>query len=79
MLQAYRVKENIVTTYKVEGMTCEGCVKSLSNAIAKALPQSKVSIDLDQGLVNVDGPSDDTRMANVVEMAGFTYQGVAAK
>ena len=68
-----------MTTYKVEGMTCEGCVKSLHNAIAKAMPQSKVSIDLDNGLVMVDGASDDTRMANVVEMAGFTYEGVAAK
>ncbi len=68
-----------MTTYRVEGMTCEGCVKSLSNAIAKAMPQAKVQIDLDQGLVAIDGASDDGRMATLVENAGFTYQGVAVK
>lgn len=63
-------------TYKVEGMTCGGCVRSVTNAITKAAPGATVSVDLPTGVVSVDGaPVDKVKAA--VEGAGFDFKGAA--
>ncbi|GLR78129.1 hypothetical protein GCM10007856_07990 [Azospirillum oryzae] len=64
--------------YKVDGMTCGGCARSVSNAITKAAPDAAVTVDLATGTVLVDGgvPADVVRQA--VEAAGFDFAGAAA-
>jgi copper chaperone len=61
-------------TYHVDGMTCQGCVRSLSNAIAQQVPEATVSVDLEAAAVTVD-PADDAAVQRAVEAAGFTYRG----
>ena len=63
--------------YKVDGMTCGGCARSVSNAITKLAPQARVEVDLPTGTVAVDGASDDA-VKKAVESAGFEFQGKAA-
>ncbi|ALG71463.1 heavy metal transporter [Azospirillum thiophilum] len=64
--------------YKVDGMTCGGCARSVSNAITKAAPDAAVTVDLATGTVLVEGgiPADTVREA--VEAAGFDFGGPAA-
>lgn len=64
-------------TYKVEGMSCGGCVSSVEQAIKAAAPGATVSVVLDGGLVTVDGVDDDGVIAQAVDDAGFTFAGVA--
>ncbi|HEY0838094.1 MAG TPA: heavy-metal-associated domain-containing protein [Azospirillum sp.] len=63
-------------TYKVDGMTCGGCVRSVTNAITKAAPGAMVTVDLPTGTVSVDGAPADTVKA-AVEGAGFEFKGAA--
>ena len=63
-------------TYKVEGMTCGGCVRSVTNAITRLAPNATVAVDLPTGLVTVDGADAET-VRNAVEGAGFDFGGAA--
>lgn len=62
--------------YKVNGMTCGGCSRSVTNAIAKAAPGATVTVDLPSATVTVDGADADTVKA-AVEKAGFEFAGAA--
>lgn len=64
-------------SYKVDGMTCGGCARSVTNAITKAAPSAAVTVDLPSGTVTVDGgvPADTVKRA--VEAAGFDFRGAA--
>ncbi|MES9899685.1 MAG: heavy-metal-associated domain-containing protein [Sedimenticola sp.] len=64
-------------TYKVEGMSCGGCSSSVEQAIKSAAPGAGVQVELDGGLVTVDGVDDDAVVAKAVEDAGFTFVGPA--
>lgn len=64
-------------TYLVGGMTCSGCVKSVTNAITAQYPSVGVEVELDGGKVQVDGDVEDIQIATLVEDAGFSYRGVA--
>ncbi|AKH22324.1 heavy-metal-associated domain-containing protein [Sedimenticola thiotaurini] len=64
-------------TYKVEGMTCGGCASSVEQAIKTAAAQASVDVQLEGGLVTVDGVDDDDLIRQAVEDAGFTYAGTA--
>ncbi|MGQ9367488.1 heavy-metal-associated domain-containing protein [Azospirillum sp. ST 5-10] len=63
--------------YKVDGMTCGGCARSVTNAIVKLAPQARVDVDLPSGTVAVDGASDEV-VRKAVESAGFDFHGKAA-
>ncbi|MDE0801636.1 MAG: heavy-metal-associated domain-containing protein [Rhodospirillaceae bacterium] len=64
-------------TYLVGGMTCGGCVKSVTSAITAQYPSVGVEVELDGGKVQVDGDVEDIQIATLVEDAGFSYGGVA--
>ena len=61
--------------YKVEGMHCGGCTSSVEKAIRTAAPSADVMVQLEGGLVTVDGIDDDALVRQAVEDAGFTYAG----
>lgn len=62
-------------TYRVSGMTCEGCVRSVTNAIRQRLPDAAVQVDLGKGIVRVDGVDDDREVREAVDEAGFDFGG----
>jgi copper chaperone len=65
-------------SYLVEGMTCSGCVNAVTNAIKAKQPAAEVTVDLDSGRVDVEGPIEEAALIEAVEDAGFDYKGVAA-
>lgn len=65
----------MATTYHVTGMSCEGCVKAVTNAIRAAQPEAGVDIDLETGHVTVSGSPDAGAVADAVTAAGFTFGG----
>lgn len=66
------------TIYKVGGMTCGGCAKSVSAAIGKAAPEAEVVVDHAAGTVTVDGAVAEETIRSAVEAAGFDFLGAAA-
>ncbi|MEO5375443.1 MAG: heavy-metal-associated domain-containing protein [Alphaproteobacteria bacterium] len=67
----------MATTYRVSGMTCGGCARSVEMAITAAAPGAKVRVDLSAARVIVDGVADSAVVEKAVTDAGFTYGGVA--
>ncbi len=63
-------------TFKVSGMTCGGCARSVEQAIKAAAPGATVAVDLPNGRVTVDGAAADV-VAQAVDNAGFDFQGAA--
>lgn len=61
--------------YRIAGMSCEGCVRSLSGAIRRSSPDAFVQVDLPSGTVSVGGIEDDDAIRRAVEQAGFEYGG----
>ncbi|MDR3441005.1 heavy metal-associated domain-containing protein [Telmatospirillum sp.] len=61
--------------YKVSGMTCGGCVRSVERAIKAVAPDSEIEVDLASGKVSVEGTVDEQVIAKAVEDAGFDFGG----
>lgn len=59
-------------TYRVDGMTCGGCAKSVETAIKAVSATAEVRADAQTGLVQVEGVSAED-VAKAVEDAGFTF------
>lgn len=62
------------TILNIQGMTCGGCVKSVSNALQRIEGVAKVDVALEQGRATVDYDADVTDPAELVEAvddAGF--------
>lgn len=62
------------TTYRVTGMTCGGCARSVEAAIKAVAPQAVVSVDHANSKVSVDGASEQ-QIKTAVNEAGFTFEG----
>lgn len=67
----------MAATYKVNGMTCQGCARAVTNAIRRVAPAAAVSVDVEGGRVRVDGPADDRTVQAAVTQAGFEFAGRA--
>ena len=67
----------MANSYLVSGMTCEGCVRAVSNAIKRAAPGADVEVELASGKVTVEGVDDESVIAQAVEDAGFEFTGRA--
>jgi copper chaperone len=63
--------------YKVSGMTCGGCVRSVTNAITARDSAAKVEVDLPTGIVSVEGDLSEDAVKDAVEGAGFDFEGRA--
>jgi copper chaperone len=62
-------------SYKVEGMSCGGCVASVTKAIQALAPDCAVEVQLDGGVVTVSGNADPSLVKQAVEGAGFGFAG----
>ncbi len=63
-------------TYVVNGMTCEGCSRSVTQAIESAIPGARVEVDLAAGRIAVTG-GEAAQVAQAVDDAGFEFGGPA--
>lgn len=61
-------------TYRVEGMTCDGCARALLGAIRKVEPSAFVQVDLPSGTITVAGIGIDA-VQTAVDRAGFEFGG----
>lgn len=64
----------MASTYRVTGMSCGGCARSVETAIKALAPAATVSVDLDAKAVTVDGASAD-QVKQAVDDAGFGFEG----
>jgi len=61
---------------KVNGMSCQHCVASVTDALSKVDGVSTVSVDLDSGMASFEAP-DSVSMDAVkaaIEQIGFTVE-----
>ena len=56
--------------FDVDGMTCGGCVNSVTRALEHA--GFTAVVDLDSASAEVEGEPDEARVIAVIEDAGFT-------
>jgi copper chaperone len=63
----------MTTKYKIEGMTCNGCVRSVTNALESA-NATEVLVDLASKTVEVGTLGEDV-VKQVIEDAGFDFGG----
>ena len=63
--------------YRVGGMTCQGCARSVGAAINRTAPAAKVEIDVAAGIVAVEGAVAADAVKKAVEAAGFDFLGAA--
>lgn len=63
----------MTSTYTVKGMTCEHCVRSVTEEVSAVPGVSGVEVDLAGGRVTVvrDRPVDDAAVRAAVSAAGY--------
>lgn len=64
-------------TYRVNGMTCGGCVRHVEKAIRATPGVTDVAVDLAAGTATVTGQADFPALAAKVAEAGYQMVGPA--
>ena len=65
--------------FKVTGMTCEHCVRAVTDAVRSVDPGAAVSVDLGVGRLTVEnGQVPASRIAEAVAAEGYAAEPVAA-
>jgi copper chaperone len=61
------------TTYQVEGMTCDHCVRAVTTELVLVPGVTSVDVDLESGAVTVtsNGPLDRAVVEEAVDEAGY--------
>jgi copper chaperone len=67
------VSDITTTTYRVEGMTCEHCVRAVTTELVILPGVQSVDVDLETGAVTVtsNGPLDESVVREAVDEAGY--------
>jgi copper ion binding protein len=65
------------TTFSVTGMTCDHCVRAVTDEVSHVAGVSRVDVDLATGLVRVvsDAPVDADAVRAAVAEAGYEVTG----
>jgi copper chaperone len=63
-----------MTELKVSGMSCQHCVKAVTQAIQALDPQARIEIDLDAGRVQIDSRLERAALATAIDDAGYTVE-----
>jgi copper chaperone len=61
---------------KVDGMTCQGCVNSVTKAIQRLDPGARVDVDLEHGRVHVVTTAQSLDVAQALSKAGYEAQAM---
>lgn len=60
--------------FNVTGMTCQGCVKSVTNALKTIDAGAIVQVELANNLVKVESKETRDQLVKAIEDAGFTVK-----
>ncbi len=63
-----------MTEFKVAGMSCQHCVKAITQAIQALDAQAQVEVDLDAGRVKVDSTQTSAALQAAINEAGYTVE-----
>ncbi|MDA8116178.1 MAG: heavy-metal-associated domain-containing protein [Actinomycetota bacterium] len=64
--------------YRVDGMTCQHCVKAVSDELAQVPGIANFDVNLDTKLVTIDGDAlDDAAIVAAIDEAGYEALAVA--
>ncbi len=67
-----------MTEIKIEGMTCQHCVKAVSEALSQVAGVSSVAaVDLETGVARVEGSPDSEALVTAVKNAGYQAKVLA--
>jgi copper chaperone len=69
-----------IATLKVDGMTCEHCVRAVARALEGSPGVSRARVDLEQGRAIVDydeAKTDPRKLAEAVAEEGYTAEELA--
>lgn len=58
----------------VSGVSCQHCVRAITNSIHSKYPQAFVNIDLATQTVHVEGVEDHSALSLLIEEAGYQVQ-----
>ena len=61
----------MTSTYAVAGMTCDHCVRSVTEEVSEVPGGAAVEIDLAGGRLTVQGDADDAAVRAAVAEAGY--------
>jgi copper chaperone len=68
-----------MATYRIDGMTCDGCARAVARALQPIVPAATVRVERSAGLVVIHGASaDDAAIRSAIEAAGFVFGGAVA-
>ncbi len=59
------------STYTVVGMTCNGCVNKVTNAVMDVAGVADVDVDVSTGTLDVIGDVDETAIRSAVTSIGY--------
>jgi copper chaperone len=59
-------------SFQVEGMSCQHCVRAVTQAVQDADPTAQVTVDLATGRVDVQSDRDRDALARVIANEGYT-------
>jgi copper chaperone len=62
---------NTTASYTVVGMTCNGCVNKVTNAVSDVEGVVDIDVDVADGTLEVSGPVDDAAIRAAVAQAGY--------
>ena len=60
--------------FNVQGMTCGGCARAVTNAVQQADPAASVDVDLASKTVSVKSSADPARLKAAIEEAGYAVR-----
>jgi len=58
-------------TLKISGMSCGGCVKSVTRILSAVPGVSRASVDLESGRAEIQGSAGWERLTAAVQAAGY--------
>ncbi|MDO3638744.1 cation transporter [Mycolicibacterium arseniciresistens] len=64
-------------TLNVRGMSCGHCVAAITSAVAPLPGVTDVAVDLEQGLVTVEGSADEASVVAAIEDTGYDVDRAA--
>lgn len=62
----------------VQKMTCNHCVRAVTNAVQSLDPQARVEVSLADGTVHVSGSVDADAAAAAIRQEGYTVRVIEA-
>lgn len=64
--------------FKVAGMSCGHCVRTITDAVRELDPKAEVQVSLDRHEVAVASDADPARVSEALREAGYENERVAA-